>query len=37
LGWVLSKVEKDVVEAQLEAVIAEMKEPSVVAGLPWAE
>lgn len=37
LGWVFSKVEKDVVEAQLEAVIAEMKEPSVVAGLPWAE
>jgi hypothetical protein len=35
LGWVFSKVEKDVVEAQLEAVIAEMKEPSVVAGLPW--
>lgn len=37
LGWVFSKVEKDVVEAQLEAVIAEMKEPSVIAGLPWAE
>lgn len=37
LGWVFSKVEKDVVEAQLEAVIAEMKEPTVVAGLPWAE
>ena len=37
LGWVFSKVEKDVVEAQLESVIAEMKEPTVVAGLPWAE
>lgn len=35
LGWVFSKVEKDVVEAQLEAVITEMKEPTVVAGKPW--
>ena len=35
LGWVFSKVEKDVVEAQLVAVIAEMKEPTVVAGKPW--
>ena len=35
LDWVFSKVEKDVVEAQLEAVIAEMKEPTVVAGIPW--
>lgn len=35
LGWVFSKVEKDVVEEQLEAVIAEMKEPTVVAGKPW--
>jgi hypothetical protein len=35
LGWVFSKVEKDVVEAQLEAVIAEMKEPTVVVGKPW--
>jgi len=35
LGWVFSKVEKDVVEAQLEAVIDEMKEPTVVAGTPW--
>jgi len=36
MGWVLSKVDQDVVESQLEAVIAEMKEPSVVAGMPWA-
>ena len=35
LGWVFSKVEQDVVEAQLEAVIADMKAPSVVAGMPW--
>ena len=35
LNWVFSKVEKDVVEAQLEAVIAEMKEPTVIAGKPW--
>ena len=35
LGWVFSKVEQDVVEAQLEAIIADMKEPKVVAGMPW--
>ena len=35
LGWVFTKVEQDVVEAQLEAIIAEMKAPSVVAGMPW--
>jgi len=36
LSWVFSKVEKDVVEAQLEAVIAELKEPKVAVGMPWA-
>jgi len=36
LGWVFTKVEQDVVEARLEAAIAEMKAPSVVAGMPWA-
>ena len=35
LGWVFAEVEKETVEAQLGAVIAEMKEPSVVAGTPW--
>ncbi len=35
MGWVFSKVEQDVVEAQLEAIIAEMKAPSVIAGMPW--
>jgi len=35
LGWVFTKVEQDVVEAQLEAIIADMKEPKVVAGMPW--
>ena len=35
LSWVFGKVEQDVVESQLEAVIAELKEPKVVAGMPW--
>lgn len=37
LSWVFAKVDKANVEAQLEAVIAEMKAPTVVAGMPWAE
>jgi hypothetical protein len=37
MGWVFSKVEQEVVEAQLEAVIADMKEPKVAVGMPWVE
>ena len=35
LGWVFSNIEKDVVEAQLEAVINEKKQPTVITGMPW--
>jgi len=35
LGWVFTKVEQDVVESQLGAIIADMKAPKVVAGMPW--
>jgi len=35
MGWVFSKVEQGTVEAQLEAIIADMKAPKVVAGMPW--
>ena len=35
LSWVATKVDMANVEAQLGAVIEEMKSPTVVAGMPW--
>ena len=35
LAWVWQSVDKDAVEAALEAQIAEQKTPKIASGLPW--
>jgi hypothetical protein len=35
LAWVWQSVDKEAVEAALEAQIAEQKAPKIVTGLPW--
>ena len=35
LAWVWQSVDKDAVEASLEAQIAEQKAPKIARGLPW--